>query len=348
MSYNLKKFKSNLIKKNITILNAVKVLQKVKYKTLVVIDDYQKIIGTITDGDIRRGMLNGYNLNTKVDKITNKKPKKKIIGKDYPVQKNNEDIDLVPCVDKSNRIRDLEILKNKNYAKNFIDELEVILMAGGYGKRLMPLTKNTPKPLLKVKNKSLLEIAMNNFKKYGVEQFNISIFYKSKKIKEYFKKKKFNNFKINFLNEKIPLGTAGCLSLLDQKKIKENILVYNGDIISDINILNLLKFHQDTGSDITVCAKEFSESSPFGQIFHRGHKIKKIIEKPNKKNFVNAGIYLIKKKLIKNLPVKSTKMTDFIESKIIKGYNVNIYPIYEYWVDIGDKDVFKKILNEKN
>jgi len=337
-----------LIKKNTTILNAVKVLQKIKYKTLVVIDDNQKIIGTITDGDIRRGMLNGYNLNTKVDKITNKKPKKKIIGKEYPPPKNNEDIDLIPCVDKSNKIKDLEILKNKNFNKNFVNELEIILMAGGFGKRLMPLTKNTPKPLLKVKKKSLLEIAMNNFKKYGVTQFNISIYYKSKKIKEYFNKKKFNNFKINFLNEKIPLGTAGCLSLLNQKNIKENILVYNGDIISDINILNLLKFHQDTNSDITVCAKEFSESSPFGQIFHRGHKIKKIVEKPNKKNFVNAGIYLIKKKLIRNLPVKSIKMTDFIESKIIKGYNVNIYPIYEYWVDIGDKDVFKKILNKKN
>jgi dTDP-glucose pyrophosphorylase len=348
MNYNLKKFKSNLIKKNSSLLNAVKILQKVKYKTLVVIDDHYKIVGTITDGDIRRGMLNGFNLNTRVESITNKKPIKKIIGKNFSIPKNNEDIDLIPCVDKLNKIIDLEILESKNFPKKFINDLEVILMAGGFGKRLMPLTKNTPKPLLKVKKKSLLEIAINNFKKYGIKHFNISTYYKSKKIKEYFDKKKFKDIKINYLKEKIPLGTGGCLSLLNQKKIKENILVYNGDIISNINILNLLKFHQDTSSDITVCAKEFLDSSPFGQIFHRGHKIKKIIEKPNKKNFVNAGIYLIKKKLIRNLPIKPTKMTDFIESKIIKGYNVNIYPIYEYWVDIGDKDVFRKILNKKN
>ena len=348
MNNNLKKFKSNIIQKTSSILKAVQVLQKVKYKTLAVTDDQNKIVGTVTDGDIRRGMLSGYNLNTQVDKITNKKPVKRLIGKNLRIKKNKDDIDLVPCVDKSNRIKALEILQSKNFSRNHIDSLEVILMAGGFGKRLMPLTKNTPKPLLKVKRKSLLEIAIGNFKKFGIKNFNISTYYKSNKIKEYFNKKKFKDIQINYLKEKNPLGTAGCLALLNLRKIKDNILVYNGDIISDINIVNLLKFHQDTNSDITVCAKEFSDSSPFGQIFHTGHKIRKIIEKPSKKNFINAGIYLIKKKLVKNLSVKYLTMTDFIESKITKGNNVNIYPIYEYWVDIGNKDIFKKILQEKN
>ena len=139
MNNNLKKFSFNLIKKNNSILTAIKILQKIKYKTLVVIDDHNKLIGTVTDGDIRRGMLNGFNLDTKINKITNKKPIKKFLTRDLIIKKNKEDIDLIPCVDKFNRIKDLEVLKNKS--RNFLDNLEIVLMAGGYGKRLMPLTK---------------------------------------------------------------------------------------------------------------------------------------------------------------------------------------------------------------
>ena len=188
---------------------------------------------------------------------------------------------------------------------------------------------------------------MDNFNKYGFKSFNISTFYKSPIIKKYFQKQKFNNFEIKFLEEKKPMGTGGCLSLLNYKKIKENILIFNGDVITDLNIINLLKFHQDTKSDITVCAKQFSNSSLYGQISFKGHKIDKIIEKPDKQNFVNAGIYLLKKKMIKNMNVSSIDMPDFIDSKIKKRNSVNIYPIYEYWTDMGNKDIFKQLIRKK-
>jgi len=188
---------------------------------------------------------------------------------------------------------------------------------------------------------------MENFDKYGFKDFYISIFYRANIIKKYFKKKKFNNFKIKYLEEKKPLGTGGCLSLLNYKNTKENILIYNGDVITDLNINNLLKFHQDTKSDITVCAKQFSNSSPYGQISFVGHKINKIIEKPDKKNFINAGIYLIKKTMIKKMRVSSIDMPNLIDSKIKSGCNVNIYPIYEYWTDMGNKDIFKQLIRNK-
>jgi NDP-sugar pyrophosphorylase family protein len=219
-------------------------------------------------------------------------------------------------------------------------------MAGGFGKRLMPLTKNTPKPLIKINKKTLLEIIIDNFNKYGFSNFIFSTFYKSNKIKSYFIKKKINNNKIKYLVEKSPLGTAGCLSLLNYKTVKQDILVHNGDVITDLNINNLLKFHRDTQSDITVCAKESLNTSHFGQILFKGHKIKKIIEKPTEKNFINAGIYVLKKKIIKNLPKKYINMTTLIDTKIKQGANVKIYPIYEYWVDIGRKDILEKILKK--
>lgn len=344
MVSNLNTFNQNLISKKSTIIQAIKVLNEVECKTLVVIDKNNRVIGTLTDGDIRRGLLKGYDLNIQVHLITKKKHVKKIIGNKSSKKLNYSNFELIPCVDKNGKIKDIEISDKKKISAVFRNSLEIILMAGGYGKRLLPYTKKIPKPLLKIKKKSILEMAIYNFYKYGFKEFNISIFYKAKFIKKYFKNKKFENFKIKYLEEKTPLGTGGCLSLLKYKDIKDNILIYNGDVITDLNIINLLKFHQDTKSDITVCAKQFSSISPYGQIFFKGHKIQKIKEKPKKQNFYNAGIYLLKKKMIKNLKVSTIDMPELIENKIKNGCNVNIYPIYEYWTDMGNKDIFKKLI----
>lgn len=217
-------------------------------------------------------------------------------------------------------------------------------MAGGFGKRLMPYTKDIPKPLLKIKNKTFLEIAINNFRKYGFKEFYISLFYKSEIIKKHFSKKKFKKLRFNYLEENKPLGTAGCLSLLEYDKMNDNIIVFNGDIITDLNIKNLIKFHLDINSDLTVCAKEISNPSDYGKIIYKDNKIQKIIEKPKNSYFVNAGIYIINKKLIRDIKIKKLSMTNFIERKIKEGHSVNIYPIYEYWLDIGKKKIFKQIL----
>jgi dTDP-glucose pyrophosphorylase len=329
-----------------TIFQAIKKIQENRFKTLIVTKG-GKLIGTLTDGDIRRGMLRGLDINTNISSVVNKKPIKKVIGKKQKIHKSeNLETSVIPCVDKRNILKFLEIHFEDSILNNFNRNVEVVLMAGGFGKRLMPLTKNTPKPLIKINKKTLLEIIIDNFNKYGFSNFIFSTFYKSNKIKSYFIKKKINNNKIKYLVEKSPLGTAGCLSLLNYKTVKQDILVHNGDVITDLNINNLLKFHRDTQSDITVCAKESLNTSHFGQILFKGHKIKKIIEKPTEKNFINAGIYVLKKKIIKNLPKKYINMTTLIDTKIKQGANVKIYPIYEYWVDIGRKDILEKILKK--
>ena len=339
---NIKKY---LLEHDNSLIDAIKKLNTNKYKTILVVNKLNKLIGTITDGDIRRALLKGHDKSSNIKNILNKKPKKIYFGKKFSNLKVT-DAEILPVVDKSQKVK--SILINDKYKKRFNieDNVTAIIMAGGFGKRLMPLTAKKPKPLIKIGKKPLIDYVFQNLIKHNIKNISISIYYKSKQIKNYFKKKK-NNFIINFIEEKTPLGTAGCFGLLKYKDLNDNIIVHNSDIITNLNIKNLLKFHVDFNSDITVCAKEYTNTSPFGEIHHKEHKIKKIIEKPTSKNFFNAGIYVIKKKLLKNLPVKYLDMTTFIDNKIKTGHDVNVYPIYEYWVDAGRKDIIKKLYKKK-
>ena len=340
----LSNIKNYLLESDKSLFHAIKKLNINKYKTILVVDKLNRLVGTITDGDIRRSLLKGYDQSSNVKKILNNKPKK-IFFKKKITNFKASDAELIPIIDKKQKIKSI-IINNRNIKNKIEDDVTAIIMAGGFGKRLLPLTVNKPKPLIKINNKPLIEYAFQNLIKFNIKNISISIYYKSKQIKNYFKSKKFNQ-NINFIEEKKPLGTAGCLSLLNFAELNNNILVHNSDIITDLNIKNLLKFHADFNSEITVCAKEYSNTSPFGEIHHKGHKVKKIIEKPTSKNFFNAGIYVIKKKLLRNLSVKHLDMTTFIEQKIKSGTDVNVYPIYEYWVDVGRKDTIKKLLGKK-
>ena len=250
--------------------------------------------------------------------------------------KNN----IIPVLDKKKRIIKIRILSEKD--QKIEKNTEILIMAGGFGKRLLPLTKKIPKPMLKINRKPMIENIVLKFLDQGFSKFNISTHYKATLIKNYFKKKRNFGAEIIFLNEKKPLGTAGCLGLLKNKKLEKNILIHNADVISNLNYNNFIKFHNESKSDITVAAKEHISFSPFGEINFKGIKIKKIDEKPKNVSFINAGIYIIKSKLIRELKVEKLSMTDFIQKKIKKNVKVNIFPIHEFWSDIGHKDIFKK------
>lgn len=343
-----KNFNKYLLQSEKHLIDATKKLQEIDIKTILVIDKNKKLLGTITDGDIRRALLKGYDKYSNISLIYKKNPKKILNERTQKFLRNNSfkkfDAEIIPIVNNKNKIMSIFINEKIKTSYKNLENVSTVIMAGGYGKRLFPLTKNIPKPLIKVNKKRLLEYIIDNLIKYNHKDIFISTYYKSKKIKEFISKKKYN-FSIKYLEEKVPLGTAGCLSLLKKHSTKENIIIHNGDIITDLNFKNLLKFHLDFNSDITVCAKEYANTSSFGQIHHKGYKIKKIIEKPVVKNFFNAGIYVIKKKLLKNLYTKRIDMTTFIENKINQNFNINVYPIYEYWVDVGRKDILKQILD---
>ena len=339
--------KSLIFSEKKTIYQAIERIQKDKIKILIVTDNNNCLIGTLTDGDIRRGILKGYSLNTLIKKVTNRNPKKIADNEKYNFTKINNYIKIIPVVDKKNKLIDIKLLRDDKLKSTIQNNLEVVLMAGGFGKRLLPLTKKIPKPMIKINKKPLLEQIINNLKKYGVSEFKISTHYKSSIIRNYFKFGKRMGVNIKYIEEKEPLGTIGCIGLLNYEKMKQHLLIYNGDIFSNINLAHLFKFHVERNSDITIGAKEYFSESPFGRIVYSGHKVKNVLEKPQKLNFINAGIYIFKKKLYKNFSKKNKDIVKFIKSKIKLGHKCNIYPIYEYWTDIGSLDSLKKIQKEK-
>lgn len=334
----IKKIKKIIIHENNNVIDAIKRLNDNNIKILFVVNQANQILGTITDGDIRRAFLKNMHLKLSLKKIMNKNFEKIFLNRkvSFAKFKNN----IIPVIDKKKRIAKIRILSKKD--QKIEKNTEILIMAGGFGKRLLPYTKKIPKPMLKINKKPMIENIVLKFLDQGFSKFNISTHYKAAYIKNYFKKKKNFGAEIIFLNEKKPLGTAGCLGLLKKKQLEKNILIHNADVISNLDYNNFIKFHNESKSDITVAAKEHISFSPFGEINFKGIKIKKIDEKPKNVSFINAGIYIIKSKLIKGLKVERLSMTDFIQRKIKKNVKVNIFPIHEFWSDVGHKDIFKK------
>ena len=334
---NIKKI---LIHEKNSVTEVINKLNKNEIKTVFVVNKNNKLLGTITDGDIRRSFLKNKNLKLPLKKIMNKNFEKIFTNSKNSVSRFENQV--IPILNKKKKIVKIKIF-SKNDQQNQTNT-DVLIMAGGFGKRLLPYTKKVPKPMLKINNRPIIENIILKFLKQGFNKFYISTHYKSQYIKNYFKKKKNLGVNIVFLNEKKPLGTAGCLGLLKNKQIKKNILIHNADIISDLNYNNFIKFHNESKSDITMAAKENITYSPFGEINFRGIKVKEISEKPKNISFINAGIYILKSKLISGMKAKKLNMTDFIQTKIKKNIKVNVFPIHEFWSDIGRKEIFKKYL----
>jgi len=329
----------NILSEKSTIKNAIKALQKCKIK-IIIITKNKKVIGTITDGDIRRGLLKNISLNAPCFEIMNKNPKCAL----------NNEISRINNLVKSKKIIVVITDKSKNVigieTSTRIDDEEnrdtrVVIMAGGEGKRLMPLTKNTPKPLLHTNKKPIIARIVESLHKTNLTDIYISIRYKGNDIVDYFDKRKDLSVKIKYLREDEPLGTAGCLSMLPKDHTK-NTIVINGDILSSINYDQLVNFHSSTKKKVTMCTAQYDISIPFGTLMIKGTKLVDLEEKPTKKFFINAGVYVINNSIIYKLKKNMfCNMTDIIEDNIKKN-NVAVFPLHEQWLDIGDHENYKK------
>ena len=334
--YNLKK-KFPIIYKNKSISEAITQITKSKIKILFVVDKKNKLIGSISSGDLRRSIRKKIDLNQSVEKIMFNKPKYFIKNGKY--HKSLKDLICIPVVNKKKQIVDLEFNKKYIQAK----KNTVFLMAGGKGTRLLPLTQKIPKPLLKIKGIPIIEKIIINFAKQGYKDFVISVNYLGHKIKNYLGNGKRYKVKINYINEKKYLGTAGSLSLVNFKKTTFPIIVTNSDLISDIDYNNLVNYHNKKKADITICGKNKVFEMPYGEILQSREKVKSIIEKPKIYHLVNAGLYVINENIIKkNIKNKKLMMNDYIIHQLKKRKKVFCYPIYENWIDIGNKIDFKK------
>tara|TARA_Y100000294_G_scaffold153442_1_gene152362 strand:- start:2698 stop:3729 length:1032 start_codon:yes stop_codon:yes gene_type:complete len=341
--YLLKNIKKNFIYKNQKIDIALKKIEKSEIKILFVLDIKNRLIGSITDGDIRRFLISKKILAGTVEQFMNKKVAYRLLHhslKLNDVLMKKRDIKYLPIINKFKKV-----IKIQSREKLFEEKFNrVILMAGGKGKRLRPLTKNIPKPLIKINNIPLIESVILKFINQGFNKFIITVNYLGNKIEKYLGDGEKFGCKIKYIREKNFLGTAGSLSLIKKMLFKEPLLVMNSDIITSVNFDSLIDYHKTNKAHITICAKNYRNISLFGELDIKKNRVYSIIEKPVKDVFVNSGIYVLNPNILKFIKNKKLQMTDLVNFFIKKKKKVVYYPIFENWADIGNKrDLIKFI-----
>src|ERR1041384_8852949 len=257
----------------------------------LVLDESQHLLGTVTDGDIRRAILTGIDLDTSVEQLLNSRPLTAPAGTSDSTLlhlMNESGVRQIPLIDENDRVVDVTLLSD--LVKEFELPIRAIVMAGGLGTRLRPLTDTLPKPMLPIGSRPLLELIVERLKESGIRRLNVATHYKGEVISEHFKDGQDFGVDIRYVKEDHPLGTAGALSLLEESD--EPVLVINGDILTRVDFRAMLNFHREHRADLTVAVKQYELSVPYGVVLTDGVSVTGISEKPIVKQFINAGIYL--------------------------------------------------------
>ena len=330
-------YQKSLVAPSNTITQAVEAINRGGIRLALVVDEDQHLLGLVTDGDVRRALLAHMDFNSPVEQIMNKTPLVVPVGtaatEMIAIMREHSILHL-PVVDDSHKlvaVETFERLSNYKSAKT----TPVFLMAGGFGTRLRPLTNSIPKVMLKVGSRPILETIMLGFIEHGFSEFYISVFYLADQIRAHFGDGSKWGVNIRYVEETEPLGTGGALSLLPDH-INEPIIMMNGDLLTNINFNSLLNFHVDKKSVATMCVREYSMEVPYGVVESKDLRITSIVEKPKQHFFVNAGIYVLSPEVFKSIPKFHRKdMPDLFNDLIAKQENVMMFPVHEYWLDIG-------------
>jgi dTDP-glucose pyrophosphorylase len=323
---------------------AIQVLDSEALRIVMVVDDHERLVGTITDGDVRRALIRHQGMDTKLENVMNREPTMALLkdGREAILSMmKSKDLLQVPIVDDAGRVVGLETLQH--LIKNVKLDNPVFLMAGGFGTRLQPLTNDIPKPLLKVGSMPILETILTKFVASGFHNFLISTHYKADMVREHFGDGNKWDVNIRYIHEDKPLGTAGALGLLPDDLPDLPIMMMNGDLLTEVNFERLLEFHNAQGGIATMCVREYDFQVPYGVIKAEGQVIKSVIEKPVHKFFVNAGIYVLGQELVKSVTGSDyLDMPQLLDESIRSGAQVNSFPIHEYWLDIGQMEEFER------
>jgi len=338
----LKTYQEHFLPCTSSIEDAIARLDKIATKLIMVVNNDDLLLGTVTDGDIRRALLRHLPIDTQLSKIMNTQPKY-ISQNDSEIKAYNlkevYGIPAIPKLDTDMHVIDL-VGANKDTSKK---DNAVFIMAGGFGKRLKPLTDNCPKPMLKVGDKPILENIVKNFINSGFQNFYISTHYLNEQIESYFGDGSRFGINIHYIREDFPLGTAGALALLPKEAIKKPLLMMNGDLLTQVNFDEMLTYHMDNQAEISMAVRDYEIQIPYGVIEHTDNLITKITEKPKNNYFINAGIYCISPRVINEMVRnKPIDMPDLIDQQFKSNRNVSMFPIHEYWLDIGKLDDFKQ------
>ena len=339
----MKNWRNFLLSSAATIREAVAILET--NQCAVIVDSEMCLMGTVTDRDVRKALLLHYSLEASICEILNPHP----TTMPFPLEPltikkilNKVSFEQFPLIDSEQKVVGLHTEKELSHVR--LPNC-VVLMAGGLGSRLTPLTETCPKPLLKVGDQPVLETIIEGFIKHGFQRFLISVNYQSKMIENYFQDGRQWGVSIDYLREKESLGTAGSLGLLNEPQ-EHPLIVMNGDLLTKLNYRSLLEYHEHHNVLVTMGVREYDFQVPYGVVKLEGEYVSVLEEKPVQSFFVNAGVYVLNPDVLTSIPKnKFFNMTDVI-SPLLRQKKVVSFPIHEYWIDIGKIEDFQQAHGE--
>jgi dTDP-glucose pyrophosphorylase/predicted transcriptional regulator len=343
----MQEWRQILVKPSDSIFRTLEVIDRSSMQIALVVDEKGHLLGTVTDGDVRRGILSGFSLDSAVAQIMHTNfsscsiddAREKVLA-----MMTNKSLHQLPVINHNGclvGIHTIDSLMASTTKENI-----VLLMAGGLGSRLKPLTDNCPKPLLRVGGKPILESIIESFIEQGFRKFYISINYKGEMIEEYFGNGSDLGVQINYIRESKRLGTAGSLRLLPETDTQP-IIVMNGDILTKVDFRNLLDFHTSQKADATLCIREYQFEVPYGVVSIEGNRFKEIKEKPKERFYINAGLYVLNPDLMNYIPENTYfDMPELFQTLATANRGTAVYPIREHWMDIGHMDDYERANGE--
>ncbi|HEX8922365.1 MAG TPA: nucleotidyltransferase family protein [Pyrinomonadaceae bacterium] len=326
-----------------SIRHAIACIDRNEKGIVLVTDEGGRLVGTISDGDIRRALLSRQNLESPVSELLARKadspyPQPVTALRGTPAaallqQMQEREIHQIPLLDEDERVVGLVTLDE--LLPNQVLPLQAVIMAGGYGTRLRPLTEELPKPMLPIGDRPLMELIVSQLRQIGIKRVNVATHYLPEKIKEHFGDGQEFGIELSYVTEDRPLGTAGALSLMDAPE--NPLLIINGDILTRVNFKSMLAFHKENKAALTVAVRKYDMNVPYGVIESEGSIVRGLVEKPLLSFLVNAGIYLLEPSAHRYIPNgEHSNMTDLIQRLLDDGHTVTSFPILEYWLDIGN------------
>lgn len=333
-------YKKHLVSKDLNFNEALKILEKLDDKILFIVDSNGKLIGSLTDGDVRRSILKkDFDFRT-INNCYSDKPNYLVDKKFGPLEIINlkkRGINIIPIVDDDLHV--IDIYSSSIY-KSYLP-VDVVIMAGGKGTRLRPLTLKTPKPLLFVGDKAIINHNIDNLITYGVKNFIVSVNYLKEQVIGHLEGT-YKNLNLSYIKEEYPMGTIGCLSK-GEEFLNDTILLTNSDLLTNVDYEQFYIDFIKSNADLSIVTVPYQISIPYGVVQSKENFVKKIVEKPTYTYYSNAGIYLFKREIINLIPKnKRYNATELIEDLILMKRKVVTYPFSGYWLDIGKHEDFKK------
>lgn len=303
-------------------------------RTVLVVRE-ERLLGTVTDGDVRRAILAGTALEASISGAMNPRPKTARPSQSRAqvrAELKRLGVRHLPIVDVEGRI--IGLVEDEDEEEPQWRQSWVLIMAGGRGTRLAPLTARTPKPMLEVGSKPLLETIIETLKAHRLRRIMLAVHYRAETVEQYFGDGSRHDVQIEYLHEPEPRGTAGALAMMSGK-VDAPVLVMNGDLLTTLNFDRMLAYHREERSAVTMAVREYSSQVPFGVVRLEDDRVRALEEKPMQRCIVNAGVYVVEPRVIPPADPGYLDMPTFITGLIERGEQVSAFPIHEYWRDIG-------------